>query len=128
MALVKSEDSKKWINSFVALCSILIGFMAIRFLQQMGEWFDLEAKVGNFVFLVQGVGVVAGVVTFFSIFRSKPSASHLQEVYDELVKVVWPDKDSVVKVTIGIIIGLAIVSVLFVGVDWMFREILQLLY
>ena len=76
----------------------------------------------------QGLGLLAGVVTFFTVFKNKNAAGHLREVYDELVKVVWPDKDSVVKVTVGIIIGLVIFCSIFVGVDWTFRALLQLLY
>ena len=128
MSIVKKEDSKKWINSFVAIISILSGFLTIRFVQQMSEWFDLEAKINNFVIVSQGVGVVVGLAIFIAIFKSKSAASHLNEVYDELVKVVWPDKDTVFKVTVGIVISLAIVSAIFVGVDWLFRALLDLFY
>src|SRR5690606_5044912 len=121
MSIVKKEDSKKWINSFVAIISIISGFLTIRFVQQMSEWFDLEAKINNFVIVSQGIGVAVGLAIFIYIFKSKNAASHLNEVYDELVKVVWPDKDTVFKVTIGIVISLAIVSAVFVGVDYLFR-------
>ncbi|MBH47055.1 MAG: preprotein translocase subunit SecE [Halobacteriovorax sp.] len=128
MSIVKKEDSKKWINSFVAIISIISGFLAIRFTQQMSEWFDLEAKVNNFLLISQGIGVVVGLAVFIGIFKSRNASSHLSEVYDELVKVVWPDRDTIFKVTIGIVISLAIVSAIFVGVDYLFRALLDLFY
>lgn len=128
MSIVKKEDGKKWINSFVAIISIISGFLTIRFVQQMSEWFDLEAKINNFVLISQGIGVVVGLSIFISIFKNKNAASHLSEVYEELVKVVWPDRDTVFKVTIGIVISLAIVSAIFVGVDYLFRALLDLFY
>ena len=88
MSIVKSEDSRKWINSFVAVISILAGFISIRFLDQMSEWFDLEAKVNHFLMVSQGVGIVIGLATFIAIIINKNASSHLQEVYDELGKVV----------------------------------------
>lgn len=128
MSIVRKEDGKKWINSFVAVVSIITGFLAIRFIQQLSEWFDLEAKVDNFVLISQGVGVVVGLALFIGIFKSKSASSHLGEVYDELVKVVWPDRDTIFKVTVGIVISLAIVSAIFVGVDYLFRAMLDLFY
>ncbi len=128
MSIVKKEDSKKWINSFVAIISIIAGFLAIRFTLQMSEWFDLEAKVNNFIIISQGIGVVVGLSVFIGIFKSKNTSALLSEVYDELVKVVWPDKDTIFKVTVGIVISLAIVSAIFVGVDYMFRALLDLFY
>lgn len=128
MSIVKKEDGKKWINAFVAIISIISGFLTIRFVGQLSEWFDLEAKVNNFVLISQAVGVVVGLAMFIGIFKSKNASSHLSEVYDELVKVVWPDRDTVFKVTVGIVISLAIVSAIFVGVDYMFRALLDLFY
>jgi len=128
MSIVKKEDSKKWINSFVAIISIIAGFLAIRFTLQMSEWFDLEAKVNNFIIISQGIGVVVGLSVFIGIFKSKNTSALLSDVYDELVKVVWPDKDTIFKVTVGIVISLSIVSAIFVGVDYMFRALLDLFY
>ena len=128
MSIVKSEDGKKWINAFIAIISILVGFITIRFLETMGGWFELESKVKYFVALSQGAGAMAGLITFLSITKNKSASTHLKEVYSELVKVIWPDKDSVVKVTIGIVIATAIVSGFFVLVDFTFRSILNLIY
>ena len=69
-----------------------------------------------------------GALTFLLIQRNKAAYNHLNEVYGELVKVVWPEKDSVLKVTIGIVIGLAFVSLILLGVDYACREILEFLY
>ena len=57
-----------------------------------------------------------------------PSDCDRSADHDELVKVVWPDKDTVIKVTIGIVISTAILSSIFVGVDYSFRMILDLIY
>lgn len=128
MSLVKQEDGKKWINSLIAVIALLSGFVTIRFIEQMGEWFDLEAKVGNFLALTQGAGILVGVLTFVLIFKNTKASTMLKEVYAELVKVVWPDKDSVLKITVGLVIGLSIVSAIFVLVDFTVRKILELIY
>lgn len=128
MSIIKAEDSQKWINFFVALVSILCGFLVIRFLGQMGEWFDLEAKIPYFIGVSQGVGIVVGLTVFLSIKGNKNAKEHLDEVYSELVKVIWPDSESVVKSTIGIVIGLSILSLIFIAVDNGFRWVLNLIY
>ena len=45
MSLIKSQDGKKWINSFIVVSSTLVGYILIRFLHQIKEWFDLESKI-----------------------------------------------------------------------------------
>lgn len=128
MSIIRSEDGKKWINSFVAICSLLVGFVTIRFVEQLGEWFDLEAKVGNFLAVTQGLGILLGLVTFIATIKNKRAMEHMREVYAELTKVVWPDKDTVLKLTVGVIIGITIISTIFVAVDFIFRKILTLIY
>lgn len=128
MSLLKSEDGQKWINSFVAIISIITGFIAIRLAGQLGEWFDLEAKINNFVLVAQGFGVLIGLAIFILLVKNKQAVTHMQEVYSELLKVVWPDKDTVVKVTFGIVVALIILSSIFVGVDFLIRKSLELLY
>jgi len=128
MSLIKAEDNQKWINFFVVIISALSGFLFIRFLGQMGEWFDLEARIPYFLGVSQGAGIVLGLIIFIVIQKNRNSKEHLNEVYSELVKVIWPDSESVVKSTIGILIGLTILSCIFVSVDYLFREGLNLIY
>jgi preprotein translocase subunit SecE len=128
MSGIKSEDGKKWINAFIALSSILVGFLVIKFFDQMGEWFDLEAKIGHFSLVSQGLGVLLGLGTFIFIVKSKPASAHLDEVFQELTKVIWPNKDDVLKAAFGIVIGLVIVSGIFVFFDFIFNKLLDLFY
>lgn len=128
MSIIKKEDGKKWISSLVAVGSLIFCYIVIKFIGQIGEWVDLEAKIPHFATVSQGIGIFAGLVMFIGLMKNAKSIAHLNEVYGELVKVVWPEKDSVVKVTIGIVIGLIIISSIFVGVDFSFRKILELIY
>ncbi len=128
MSIIKKEDESKWINSFAAVAGIISGYLIIRLAVQFGEWFDLEAKINNFLYIRQGLGIVAGLGIFFTILKNKHSAQHLREVYSELLKVVWPDRDTVLKVTVSIIIGVSIISGIFVGIDFIFQKGLELIY
>jgi len=128
MSLLKSEDNNKWINFFLALVSILVGFLVIRFSAQMGEWFDLEARIPYFLGVSQGLGIIIGISVFIGVQRNEEASKHLNQVYSELVKVLWPESESVAKATVGIVIGLSILSGIFVGVDSLFRAILNLIY
>ncbi|MDD0854900.1 preprotein translocase subunit SecE [Halobacteriovorax sp. GB3] len=128
MSIVRAEDKKKWINAFVAIMGILTGYITIAFVSKMGEWFDLEAKVPNFLAVTQGAGIVVGLIVFMGVIKNVKASVHMGEVYDELVKVNWADKDAVVKITVGLVIGLSIVSSVFVLVDFTFRKVLNLIF
>lgn len=128
MSIIKSEDSSKWINALVAIASVLSGFIVTKFVDQLGVWFDLEAKISNFTVLSQGLGVLTGLLVFVVILKNAKTSGYLQEVYSELVKAVWPSKDATLKMTIGIAIALVIASGIFVFVDFVFKKILSYVY
>ena len=128
MSIIKSEDSSKWINALVAIAAVLSGFVVTKFADQMGAWFDLEAKISSFSVLSQGLGVLTGVLVFVIILKNSKTSSYLEEVYNELLKAVWPSKDATVKMTIGIAIALVVCSGVFVLVDFVFKKILSFVY
>lgn len=128
MSIIKKENAKKWINALVAIVSILIGYIVIRFLMQMGEWFNLESQIDSYAYLVQGIGVFLGLSCFLLMLRSPNLSVHMNEVYSELTKAIWPDKDSVIKITIGVILSLTIVSIVFILVDLACRSLLSFVY
>ena len=128
MSIVKSEDSKKWINAFIAIASILAGYITIEFLRFLGVWLELEAKVGSFLVITQGVGIAIGLSVFIGVQKNDKALAHLQEVYGELVKVIWPTRDTIVKLTIGIVIAISIISGIFIFVDYLSRQLLQMIY
>lgn len=128
MSVIKREDEKKWTNAFLAVVCLLTSYLSIKFLQQVGEWFNLEAHVPYFVAIVQVVSVVLGAVVFVLIYRHQEAAKYLAEVFSELVKVIWPESDSVLKLAVGIIIGIAIVSGILVLIDYIFRFLLGFVY
>ena len=128
MSVLKREDAKKWINFFVAVVATIVCYTVIAFLGQLGEWFDLEAKIPYFEGVSQGIAIVVGLVTFLTVTRYKSSAALMMEVYDELVKVTWTDRETVIKLTIVVVVGVGILSSVFVGVDYLFQQMLELVY
>lgn len=128
MSILKVEDEKKWINAFVVICAGIVGYIFIRFSLQMGEWFDLESKISHFTKVTHITGVFVGFGFFTFMYKSKSNVKYLTEVYGELVKVVWPNKDATVKLTVGIVIALAIVSGILVLIDYFFRFVLSFIY
>nr|BDT30192.1 preprotein translocase subunit SecE [Bacteriovorax sp. HI3] len=128
MSIIKSEDSRKWITALVVIASALAGFVVYKFVGQLGDWFDLETKISNYSVVAQGLGFVTGLGTFIYILKNNETSTYLQEVYNELVKVVWPSKDATVKMTIGIAIALVVVAAIFTSVDFIFKKVLEFLY
>lgn len=128
MSFIKSEDSKKWINALVAIFSGITGFVVYRFAIQLSVWFDLEAKISGFTNMAQVLGAIVGIAAFFIVINNKKSAGYLDEVYSELLKVVWPTKDQTIKITVGLLISLVIVSAIFLTIDLIFQKILEFVY
>lgn len=128
MSIIKSEDSRKWITALTVIASALAGFVVFKFVNQLGDWFDLETKISNYTLVAQGLGFLTGVGTFVYILKNSETSNYLQEVYNELLKVVWPSKDATMKMTVGIAIALVIVAAIFTTVDFIFKKILEFVY
>jgi len=125
---LSAKNGKKWINSFVAILSVLFGFISVRFIEQLSEWFDLEASIASFAIIKQMVGVIFGLLLYFVITKNRKAIGHMDEVYNELQKVIWPEQNTVLKLTIGIMIAVSIVSGIFVLLDFTFQKLLELTY
>ena len=52
----------------------------------------------------------------------------MNEVYAELTKVVWSDREVASKLTVGIVVGVSIISLIFLGFDVAFQKLLELIY
>ena len=128
MSIIKSEDSNKWINALVILFSAVVGFLTKKFMDQLSIWFDLETKISNIAYVSQAMGIVIAIALFVYIVKSAKTSSYLNEVYEELVRVVWPTKDATMKITIGLVVALVIVAGIFVSIDFVFKKILELVY
>ena len=128
MATVSRPEGKKWINTGVAGAAILVGYVFLAFIEQMGAWFELESKVRFFRAYAQGGAVVIGLISFVITIRHSKSAQFLGEVFQELVKVIWPDKTETVRHTVGIIIGVTIAGFVLGLFDFGASKLLSLLH
>jgi preprotein translocase subunit SecE len=118
MSVASNEEGKKWIQTAVALTCILLSYILISFFEKIDEWFALETKIPFFFGIVQGVSIVIGVVTYFSIFRNPKSNEFLTNVYQELMKVVWPDRQQTWRHTFVIMIAVTIMGFVFGSFDF----------
>ncbi|MBF0359680.1 MAG: preprotein translocase subunit SecE [Oligoflexia bacterium] len=125
---LKPNEGKKWINGILALAGVLSAYIIFAFLRQMGEWFDLEAKIGSFNGIAQVVSILLGLVSFILLFKSEQVQQHLNEVYAELTKVTWATKDDTMKLTIGILVGIFITSAVLGVVDYLINKLFGLIY
>ena len=107
---VATESSKKWIQTSVAITCIVLGYILISFFQTLSEWFELESKIASFNAISQVIAVLISLGVFVAIMKNPLSSQFLQDVFAEMTKVVWPDKNETVKHTIVIMIGVSIVG------------------
>lgn len=106
----KKDDGKKWIQTSVAVACMTIAYVCMSFFETLSEWFDLESKVPHFGLGYQVFSVAIALGVFAYIMKTPKTADFLQEVYHEVIKVVWPDKVQTNRQTIVIMIGVAIVG------------------
>jgi preprotein translocase subunit SecE len=126
MSLAAKDNSKKWIQASVAISCIILGYVVNSFLSQMGEWFEFEAKINNFIYLAQGLSVLSAFSVFIYIMKNPKTSTFLNDVYHEALKVIWPDRNDTVKQTIVIMIGVTIVGFVLGLIDILASWLLSL--
>jgi len=113
MAVASNDDGKKWIQASVALVCILTGYVLISFFEKLAEWFQLETMIPYFFALTQVLSVLVALGAFIVIMKNPKSSEFLTNVYQEVVKVVWPDRQQTWRHTFVILIAVTIFGFIF---------------
>ncbi len=127
MSLTTEDSGRKWIQTSVAICCLLLVYTLIKFFAQIGDWFDLESVIPQFMMVGQLLSVLISLGVFLYIMKNPTTSSFLSDVYQETMKVVWPDKNETVKHTIGIMIGVTIVGFILGIFDFVATWLLSLI-
>lgn len=110
MSVASKQDGKKWIQTCLAITCMLVGYVLYSFFEQINEWWHLETYIPSYYAVAQALAVLIGLGTFIYIIKNPNTSQFLNDVYYEVLKVVWPNKEETVKHTIGIMIGVSIVG------------------
>ncbi|MCE3013144.1 MAG: preprotein translocase subunit SecE [Proteobacteria bacterium] len=113
MAVTSNNEGKKWIQASLAVACIFLGYIIISFLEKMSEWLLLESKIPYYFVISQALGVIIGLVAYVTVLKNPVSSVFLSDVYQEMVKVVWPDKNQTWKYTVIIMISVTIMGFVF---------------
>jgi preprotein translocase subunit SecE len=113
MSVASNEDGKKWIQTTVAITCILLVYVLISFFGKMNEWFHLETMVPFYELITQTLSVVIGGFTAYTILTNPKSSDFLTNVYQEVMKVVWPDSQQTWRHTFVIMIAVTIMGFVF---------------
>lgn len=113
MAVASNDEGKKWIQAAVAVCCILVGYILISFFEKLAEWFALETMIPYFFGATQVISVVIAIVSYVVVIKNPKSSDFLENVYQELLKVVWPDRQQTWRHTFVIMIAVTIFGFIF---------------
>jgi preprotein translocase subunit SecE len=113
MSVASNEDGKKWIQTTVAITCILLGYVLINFFEKMAEWFALETMIPFYFGITQAISVAAALATYIVILKNPKSSEFLTNVYEEVMKVVWPDSQQTWRHTFVIMIAVTIMGFVF---------------
>lgn len=113
MAVASNDEGKKWIQATVAVVCILVGYVLISFFEKLAEWFALETMIPYFHALTQVVSVLVAVGAYVGIMKNPKSSEFLTNVYQEIMKVVWPDSQQTWRHTFVILIAVTIFGFVF---------------
>jgi len=113
MSVASNDEGKKWIQTTVAVTCILMVYVLISFFEKLAEWFALETMVPYYFGVTQFVSVVVGLTTYIMLFKNPKSSEFLTNVYQEVIKVVWPDKQQTWRHTFVIMIAVTIMGFVF---------------
>jgi preprotein translocase subunit SecE len=126
MAVASNDEGKKVIQTTLALVCGLAGFVLISFFEKMSEWFALETKVPYYFGMTQVISVLVAVVAFFYVLKNEKTSAFLTNVYQEVMKVVWPDPQQTWRHTFVIMIAVCIFGFIFGFFDFAANYLLSL--
>jgi preprotein translocase subunit SecE len=113
MSVASNDDGKKWIQTTVAITCILVVYVLISFFEKLAEWFALETKIPYFYGVTQVLSVLIGLGAYIAVFKNPKSNEFLTNVYQEVMKVVWPDRQQTWRHTFVIMVAVTIMGFVF---------------
>jgi preprotein translocase subunit SecE len=113
MAVASNEEGKKWIQATVAIVCILVGYVLVSFFEKLAEWFALETMVPYFFGITQAVSVLLALAAYIIVMKNPKSSDFLTNVYQEIMKVVWPDSQQTWRHTFVIMVAVTIFGFIF---------------
>jgi preprotein translocase subunit SecE len=113
MAVASNDEGKKWIQATVAVVCILVGYVLISFFEKLAEWFALESMIPHFFGITQVVSVLLALGAYVTVMKNAKSSDFLTNVYQEVMKVVWPDSQQTWRHTFVILIAVTIFGFIF---------------
>lgn len=113
MAVASHDEGRKWIQTSVAISCILGGWVLISFFEKLAEWFALESLVPYYFVITQVISVVAAIITYAVILKNPKSSEFLGHVYQEVLKVVWPESQQTWRHTFVIMVAVTIFGFIF---------------
>lgn len=126
MAVASNEDGKKVIQASLAVSCILLGYVLISFFEKLAEWFALESMIPYFFGITQALSVAIAAGTYFYILKNPKTSDFLKNVYEELMKVVWPDSQQTWRHTFVIMVAVTIMGFVFGFFDFGANYLLRL--
>lgn len=126
MAVASNEEGKKVIQASLAVACILLGYVLISFFEKLAEWFALESMIPYFFGVTQALSVLVAAGTYFYILKNPKTSEFLANVYEELMKVVWPDSQQTWRHTFVIMIAVTIMGFVFGFFDFGANYLLRL--
>lgn len=126
MAVASNEEGKKWIQASLAVVCILLGYVLISFFEKLAEWFALESMIPYFFGITQALSVLIAAGTYFYVLKNPKTSDFLSNVYEELMKVVWPDSQQTWRHTFVIMVAVTIMGFVFGFFDFGANYLLRL--
>jgi preprotein translocase subunit SecE len=126
MSVASNEEGKKWIQASLAVTCILLGYILVSFFEKLAEWFALETMVPYYFGITQAVSVLIALGTYAYILKTPKSSDFLTNVYEELMKVVWPDSQQTWRHTFVIMVAVTIMGFIFGFFDFGANYLLRL--
>jgi preprotein translocase SecE subunit len=119
--------ASKWINTILFLGSVIIGFMFNMLLVKLGTWFEFEAKIPQYKYIQLVASIIVVFGTLFYVKSRSDLMTFFYETFDEMTKVVFPDKNQSFRLSIFIIIAVTIIGFILTTFDWVARFVIGMI-
>ena len=119
--------ASKWINTILFLASALVGFLFNMLLIKLGTWFEFEAKIPQYKYIQLLASIIVVFGTLFYVKSRTDLMTFFYETYDEMTKVVFPDKNQSFRLSIIVIIAITIIGFILTTFDWVARFVIGMI-
>lgn len=122
--IMNEKNKGKWLAGFNLLIVATASYSIYRLSQYIVGWWQPQVPEMTMSAILFAIGALTALATYFLVLRRQDLSTYLDEAYNELTHIIFPEQAMTIRLSITILIFIVVLGFVFFLVDGLSARIL----